>query len=129
MPALSGEVYHGYYQFPDGGMSVKFILVLYANPTDDRVITCIATTVPADKNKILGCHFKTQRFFIPAGKEYFEVDTYFELLRLKEFSYKEFPSGIEKKFSLAPSMLALIKVCLGKFSDDIPSDQFPLICS
>lgn len=128
MAAISGEVYYGHYEFPDGGISTKFILVLYANSLDDRVITCIATKVPTDKNRNPGCHFKTQRFFIPAGKQYFDVDTYLELLRLKEFSYKEFPAGIEKTFVLDPDIFAKVKDCLKKFIDDIPSDLVPLIC-
>jgi len=126
---FAGEVYYGRYEYPDGGSSIKFMLVLYANPNDHRVITCIATKVPIDKNKNAVCHFKTQRFFIPAGQEYFEVDTYFELLRFKEFSYTDFCStkSVELKFALSSSTLAQIRECLKKFADDIPSDLLPLI--
>lgn len=128
-PPSPGDVYYGRYEFPAGGSSIKFILVLYSNRTDNRVITCIATTFAVDKNKSAGCHLKTQRFLILANQDYFEKDTYLELLRLKEFTYSDFSSSrtVELKFALNRDLLSQIRECLKKLVNDVPPDLFPLI--
>ena len=129
MAPSAGAVYYGTHIFPDGGCSTKFALVLHADATTDKVIICIATKIPSDKNKNPGCHFKTQRFFIPANQEFFEMDTYLELLRFTEFTYTDFTANSPLAFSFAfpPTMLAKIRECLKKLVEDIPADYFPLI--
>jgi hypothetical protein len=129
MVPLAGEVYYGTHYFPDGGSFTKFALILHANPSTGKVIVCIATKVAVDKNKNPGCHVKTQRFFIPAHQEFFEVDTYFELLRISEFPYVDFTKNtlLRFQFALTPDTLTKIRECLKKLVDDIAPDLFPLI--
>ncbi len=126
MPAI-GDVHYGIYDFKDGGTAPKFLVVLYADEKTDRIVTCIVTskTSSKDRNRNAGCQFKEQRFFIPANADYFELDSFVQLLRFKEFTHSEFL--IQFKFAFPKEIVKQIKDCLKKLVDDIPSDMSALV--
>ncbi len=127
-----GDVYYGRQTFADGGSSVKFIIILHANELSNRVISCIVTSVPIDKNKTSGCHPKTQRFLIPINTEGFTSDTFLEMFRFREYSYADFTENVSKKLlsyerTLSPGTIKLIKECYKKLASDLSPDYIPLI--
>ncbi len=124
----SGEVYWGRIEYKDFGSSLKLFLVLHVDIPSDRIIVCIVTKVAKekDKHRAFGCNVATQRFLVEASREFFELNTYIELLRFKEWRLKEFiacvPKVYECKFILPPKLLNDIKDCLKRLVDDIAPD-------
>ena len=107
------------------------MVILYVDLLRDRIITCIVTSGAKDKNKTLGCHFKTQRFFVNESQKIFDRDTYIELLRLREWKYTEFEAEIGKtvnfKFCIPKQVMEEIKKCLKKLQKDIPLEYLSII--
>jgi hypothetical protein len=126
-----GKVYHGLYKHVDGGISPKFCVVLFADLDSDLIVTCLATKHAIGENRTPGCQVKTQRFFIPQETTYFELDTYLELTRVREFTFDEFPDkfGVEYKFTLPPDKTIAIKECLKKLRYELPSHLYPFLAS
>jgi hypothetical protein len=133
MPA-TGEVYYGRYTFKDGGFSQKFVIIVCCDKKNSRIISCIATKVPNEKNRNPGCHPRTQRFLILANNEGFDRDTYLELLRLKEWECTDFSKNIISsdltfERTLTPATVKAIKECYKKMQYDTPSALYPMLIS
>ncbi len=130
---VAGEVYFGIYKFIDGGCSPKLIVLLFVDTVNDIAISCIVTKHKLSKDKATntGCRPASKRFFIPASKNGFDIDSYLELTRNKLHSVSNLTpaNGIELKFCLPLQVLQDIKNCIKKLVHDIPPDLFKLITS
>ncbi len=106
--------------------------IVYCDTNSDCVLTCLVTKQSDDKNKKSGCHPNTQRFMIPANNEGFIVDTYLELLRLKEWKYADLSGNtlngeMVLDRSLSAAIVTAIREYYKKLERDAPPIYFPLL--
>jgi len=116
-------LYDTQFQFPDGSITNKLIIVLCNYGTDYLVIQ--TTRQQKFKNKSAGCQIKDkpQNFFIPQKTVWFEDDTWVLLNEVFEynfdtFAYKQADKIVTQKDELPKDLMKNIFECAFN-SDDI----------
>lgn len=88
-----GNVIKGFVKYPDGGKSVKMLIILsYDN--SKQIITCAATSnIDGHDNP-----YRQHDIYIPKGEEdIFKKNTYIEMSRTFSFSFSELSDSYDKK--------------------------------
>lgn len=81
----SGTIlYDKAFQFPDGGVIDKILIVLCEAGTDHLVVT--TTSKQNSRNRTTGCQINDRlpNYFVPASTTWFNADTWIELLEVHE---------------------------------------------
>lgn len=125
-------LFHTRFTFRDGEVGEKLIVTLNEPEIDEPYIVCKTTSNPQYKPKTPGCHAERGLFFIPAGTEFFEKDTWLQLYDLYEFEREpflqyHFRHDLEVKDKLSDEMIRQIINCI-RICPDVSDHHLSLIC-
>ena len=82
MHALGTVFHHSRLRFHDGGVGVKYLILLNTPNKNEPYIFVRNTSQKKDRPEIAGCNKKRSLYFIPAGITFFPKNTWVQLYDL-----------------------------------------------
>jgi hypothetical protein len=79
-------LFHKRFTFKNGDLGEKLIIVLNdPDPKKEPYLICRVTSKDQNTPKTLGCHQELSLFFLPAGHDFFQKDTWIQLHEIFPF--------------------------------------------
>lgn len=116
---------HEKFKFTDGKIGTKLIVILN-NPNLDKnesYLVCRTTSNQTKKIKSPACDHNLSTFFIPANKDFFDIDTWLQLHEIFSFEISDLLNAgmvdkiLEKLGELSEDTLRQLMNCVKKIKD------------
>lgn len=79
-------LFHEEFRFRNGESGEKILIVLNTpDPNREPYLLCRVTSQGKNKPKTFGCHEDSSVFFLPAGQDFFDKDTWIQLHEIFSF--------------------------------------------
>lgn len=129
MPQCGDVFYHPDFPFRDGGSSNKYMILLNANPSNDKELIFIKVTSKEKSPKASGCHKKYKTFFLPSGDAtFFKKDTWIQFHDYGCFLHSDICSKCSQIGTIKAKMMnQILECCLPIFDEIMPGKHLKLI--
>ncbi len=134
MPSQGEILLHEKFQFSDGSIGKKLLVVLNNPKTRDPCLVVKTTSQSQRYKKVkVGCNPEKDVFYLPdSGKEIIKGDTYIQLEEVFELSVVDLTASVLKKElssigKLTALTLAQLNNCLKKVRKNISEKHYKMI--
>ena len=118
-----GEIFfHKNLEFFNGEFGKKLLVLLNTPKKQENYIFCKTTSQEKERPKVPGCHPNKSLFFIPAGQEFLNENTWIQLEEFHQFHattvlQHKWKGYLERKGKLQDLTIRQIINCIKKLKD------------